>query len=510
MAARYWVNGGNGLWNSTTNWSTTSGGASGASVPTSSDDVFFDANGNSNSTISANITVLSLTIDAGYTATITHNAILGIVGNVTLGANYTIAGTSRINISANCTFTSNGKTWPNDLLIQNTDTTVTLVGNLTITGSLSFSFSGITINRTTTEVVYVDGGLGGNGVNGCSGTAEIILRGGTWSGINQPIHSNLTIQGNVTISGNVFYGNGTLTYSSGTVTTTGSTFNIEATGSGAILNTNGIVWNIFKMNLNDSVVTLTSNLSCTSFINGGTGIINHTTNETITCSNGLTLSYNTSGTAKFILTGGTWSNAALVVLSNSLDFQGNVTVSGIVRYSTGTLRYVSGSVTTTGSTLIISQCTLDTNGIIWNNVTTDTVPDKIYTINSLLSVSGTLTLSDTLTQTFAGTSGFICSSLVDVGINVNTVILQEGITYTVTNSLHCNTTRVGSVLLFTSSHASNKAILTLQPGATCACLANFTRIDASNGRPIRTFNGVVTNCDNIVSFFDLKTAGSTL
>lgn len=43
MANRYWV-GGAGNWSSTTKWSTSSGGASGASVPTSADDAIFDAN----------------------------------------------------------------------------------------------------------------------------------------------------------------------------------------------------------------------------------------------------------------------------------------------------------------------------------------------------------------------------------------------------------------------------------------------------------------------------------
>lgn len=45
MADRYWV-GGAGTWNttSTTNWSDTSGGIGGASVPTSADDVYFDVN----------------------------------------------------------------------------------------------------------------------------------------------------------------------------------------------------------------------------------------------------------------------------------------------------------------------------------------------------------------------------------------------------------------------------------------------------------------------------------
>jgi hypothetical protein len=47
MADRYWVLG-TGTWDatSTTNWSATSGGTGGASVPTASDNVFFDANSN--------------------------------------------------------------------------------------------------------------------------------------------------------------------------------------------------------------------------------------------------------------------------------------------------------------------------------------------------------------------------------------------------------------------------------------------------------------------------------
>ena len=43
MADRYWV-GGTGNWSDTSHWSATSGGAGGASKPTSADDVHFDAN----------------------------------------------------------------------------------------------------------------------------------------------------------------------------------------------------------------------------------------------------------------------------------------------------------------------------------------------------------------------------------------------------------------------------------------------------------------------------------
>ena len=47
MADRYWVLG-TGSWSSTNtaNWSASSGGAGGASVPTASDNVFFDVNSN--------------------------------------------------------------------------------------------------------------------------------------------------------------------------------------------------------------------------------------------------------------------------------------------------------------------------------------------------------------------------------------------------------------------------------------------------------------------------------
>lgn len=63
MADRYWV-GGAGNWSSTTKWSTTSGGASGASVPTSVDDVIFDANsgGKFTATVDTAQSVNSITI----------------------------------------------------------------------------------------------------------------------------------------------------------------------------------------------------------------------------------------------------------------------------------------------------------------------------------------------------------------------------------------------------------------------------------------------------------------
>jgi hypothetical protein len=86
MADRYWV-GGSGSWNSTTKWSTTSGGASGASVPTSSDNAIFDANSGTahfTVTVTDNATCANLTLTPYGADGVTQFAV---------GVNFVIAGT---------------------------------------------------------------------------------------------------------------------------------------------------------------------------------------------------------------------------------------------------------------------------------------------------------------------------------------------------------------------------------------------------------------------------------
>jgi hypothetical protein len=80
MANRFWV-GGSGNWNDTdtTHWSATSGGAGGASVPTASDDVFFNSSsGLSGATVSLNgdfgeAVCLNFTSTTGITYTISSS-----------------------------------------------------------------------------------------------------------------------------------------------------------------------------------------------------------------------------------------------------------------------------------------------------------------------------------------------------------------------------------------------------------------------------------------------------
>src|SRR5688572_7562109 len=70
-ANRYWIATTPGNWNSATNWSVTSGGAGGASVPGSGDVAIFDGFGGRNGNCNLDIapTVGGITI-SGYTGTI--------------------------------------------------------------------------------------------------------------------------------------------------------------------------------------------------------------------------------------------------------------------------------------------------------------------------------------------------------------------------------------------------------------------------------------------------------
>ena len=83
---RYWV-GGTGSWSSTAKWSATSGGASGASVPTASDNAIFDANSGAAHyivTVTNNATCADLTF--------TPHASDGVT-QFLVGVNFVIAGT---------------------------------------------------------------------------------------------------------------------------------------------------------------------------------------------------------------------------------------------------------------------------------------------------------------------------------------------------------------------------------------------------------------------------------
>ena len=109
MAARYLVSGGTGNWNSTTNWSATSGGASGASFPVAGDSVIIDANSvNTNLTVNVASACATLTC-SNYTGNLTFTNTLSTTGNLVFSTGMTTSGAGSLSVGTNTfSITSNG------------------------------------------------------------------------------------------------------------------------------------------------------------------------------------------------------------------------------------------------------------------------------------------------------------------------------------------------------------------------------------------------------------------
>lgn len=136
MAARYWVLG-TGSWDAvtTTNWSTTSGGSGGASVPGTSDAVIFDSNsGGGTTTITADQSVASITWTSFAGTLDTNGFTLTISGTFNLGTTTTrvlTLGSSTINVG-----TWTGPSNITGLTVNKGTSTINVTAAGTFSGSL--------------------------------------------------------------------------------------------------------------------------------------------------------------------------------------------------------------------------------------------------------------------------------------------------------------------------------------------------------------------------------------
>ena len=172
MADRYWVLG-SGTWDATTttNWATTSGGAGGASAPTSVDNVIFDTL--SNATL--------------YTVTVGTNAVCNdltaagpLVGNVT----FSLGATARLDPYGSMTLPATGLTW--------TGVAGSLVTFRATTTGKTITTNGVSL--TLTAITF-------NGVGGAWTLGSAI----TYGASQALIVANGTFNtGNFNLTGNVF------------------------------------------------------------------------------------------------------------------------------------------------------------------------------------------------------------------------------------------------------------------------------------------------------------------
>lgn len=219
MADRYWV-GGTDVWDSNpgTKWATTSGGVGGASVPTTSDDVYFDA---ASGTVTVTVvgTAPSLALNfTGFTGSIDSQAgtspTLLVFGNITLSATMGTFGDGfgvcRIFPASNSTITSNGKqsSWNGTVgTLQGTTfdgssgRTITLLDNLKVSRARLTNVVSLNLNNFSLDLVGSNGftincGAVGPTLN-FGTTGKIIVR----NGGNQIVFITSSGFSNVTFTG---------------------------------------------------------------------------------------------------------------------------------------------------------------------------------------------------------------------------------------------------------------------------------------------------------------------
>ena len=179
-ANRFWVSTNPSNWNNTANWSNVSGGAGGFSIPVAGDAVTFNNVRRGSCTIDIAVNILSLTINAGYTGSITQGAhtiaisndatfsagqFLGGSSNFTIGGNFTLNGTNftatsaTLEIDGNPAFTSGIFTHNNGTVRFNATGATNISGTSPTFFTLEFVGNGFNYNINSTGNILVTSSL---------------------------------------------------------------------------------------------------------------------------------------------------------------------------------------------------------------------------------------------------------------------------------------------------------------------------------------------------------------
>jgi hypothetical protein len=194
--------------------------------------------------------------------------------------------------------------------------------------------------------------------------------------------------------------------------------------------------------------------------------------------------------------------------ANSLNCTGytrTLTLDGNFILITSGGSIVLNSVMTISSNTLLAQLRVNTASITCNGATIPvlgTTATGTITLLDLLRVN-ILRQQSTSTPTFAGSFGFIIAQYQSVTNAGNVISLVPSITYKI-DKFTWNTekgTLHGRVQSSdTTTHVKTKLTVT---GDISLANIDFTDVDASGGRALYTFNGVVTNSININSMTDV-------
>ncbi len=225
--SRYWV-AGNGNWSSISNWATTSGGASGASVPTGDMNVFFDASSGSGWSVVDTATQTRNLDFSNFTGIFAGASASQVYGNITLASgmtnNYSGSLGFRASLS-NKTITSNTNSFAGAINIGIGINSSFVIDKWTLQDNFNATSKTVSLNDGTFDANnfnFISGSFSSNNSN----PRVLIMGSGTWSlGINStgsvwniPLTTNLTLTPNTSTIKFIDTGNNAQTFAGGGLT----------------------------------------------------------------------------------------------------------------------------------------------------------------------------------------------------------------------------------------------------------------------------------------------------
>jgi len=481
MATRYWGPGGNGLWSSTTNWSTSSTGTpTGASVPGSADAVVFNSNsGSGTATVDSNVTIQTLTM-TGFTGTLaygTNTISLNSTGTIfTGGTTYSVSGTPVINV------------------ITGGATAITVnPGTTTEANSVSFNFIGGTYALSFLTGVS----------NFAAKNVTFTSFTGSWSRGDNTIYGNVTLSAGMTVPAGSYFT--TCAATSGTQTIT----------------TNGVVINgVLKINSVGVTVLLADN-----FTFGATSsqisLLNGTLdgNSKTVSGGGLSAGFSLPATAGSVtIKNFTSVSMGMDHVAGSLTLGGNVTFGYQYAFAAGTINLASyqlGCTSFTSSNSGVRTIAFGTGniaidatagGTVWN---TATPTNLAVTGTPVVNVSSTGALSTTVA------TGILTEAQ---AISFNFISGSYSLVFLATASYSAKSVDFTG---FTGTWAAHNAAatlygsLTLSTGMTFTASGGSMTFGASSGTQTITTSGktydqaITINCGGTVRLVDAVLMGTS-
>lgn len=375
MANRFWV-GGAGTWSTTTtNWSATSGGAGGASVPGASDVAIIDNNSGSGAftitrTATAAIQGIQVTrtngaVSLAGSSAWTINGGSGTAGiSIASGATFTWDNTGTVTITGNALLGTNGAFIQSAITMNTAGITVALTSSIATFRTFTLGQGTLNLSTFTLTAQYFIGGSTGSRALTFGSGSQIVLDNGVASATSLDLSAGaVTVSGTPSVRMRSY--NQAQTLNSGTTrlnfsgVSSGLTDLLSLTFAGlwTDINASGILRIIVGT---AASVSGTLNLTSASNLDGSGTLTFDGANQSITLG-GISAQPNIAitGTGTFTFadnftTTGSISHSGTASVQQGASSAVNVQASTLTRSGTNTWNTRGGSITLTGSALSIA------------------------------------------------------------------------------------------------------------------------------------------------------------